>query len=107
MEALRFAEAGSEQNRTQGSYQRIKPNQRTPFGHKHKQEEELYVVVGGSGRAKLDDEIVELEQWDAVRVAPGTMRNFEGGSDGIEIIAFGSRGLGVDDIEMSPGWWND
>ena len=103
----RFATGDLDAEMSGLSYQRIKPDQRTPFGHKHKQEEELYVVVGGSGRVKLDDEVVELKQWDVVRVAPGTMRNFEGGPDGIEIIAFGSRGLGGDDTEMAPGWWSD
>jgi mannose-6-phosphate isomerase-like protein (cupin superfamily) len=78
-----------------------------PFGHRHKQEEETYVVVSGSGRVKLDDEIVELEQWDAVRVASGTMRCFEAGPDGAEIIAFGALGLGADDVEMTQGWWSD
>jgi mannose-6-phosphate isomerase-like protein (cupin superfamily) len=89
------------------SLQRVKPGKRLAGGHKHKQEEEVYVVVAGGGRAKLDDEVVELRQWDAVRVAPGTMRSFEGGPDGIELIAFGSRGLGIEDVESEPGWWGD
>jgi uncharacterized cupin superfamily protein len=89
------------------SHQRVKPGRRFPFGHKHKTEEEMYVVVGGGGRVKLDDDVLDLKQWDAIRVAPGTMRCFEGGPEGIEILAFGSRGLGVADTESVPGWWGD
>jgi mannose-6-phosphate isomerase-like protein (cupin superfamily) len=89
------------------SYQRLAPSSRMPFGHRHNEEEEVYVVVGGSGRVKLDDEIADVRQWDAVRVAPGTMRCFEGGPEGIEFVAFGARGLGNDDVEMTPNWWSD
>ena len=89
------------------SYQRLAPEFRMPFGHRHNEEEEVYVVVSGSGRIKLDDEIVLLKQWDAVRVAPETMRCLEGGPDGAEILAFGARGLGADDVDMTPGWWSD
>lgn len=88
------------------SLQRVKPGQRLAFAHRHKQEEEIYVVVGGSGRAKLDDEVVDVKQWDAIRVAPGTMRSFEGGPDGIEFLAFGSRGLGIEDVESEPIAWD-
>lgn len=87
------------------SLQRVKPGQRLAFGHRHKQEEELYVVVGGSGRAKLDDEEVELKQWDAIRVPPGTVRSFEGSDEGIEFLAFGSRGLGIEDTESVEVDW--
>jgi uncharacterized cupin superfamily protein len=53
-------------------YQRLPPDYRFPYGHTHERQEETYVVLSGSGRMKLDDEIVELKQWDAVRVSPGT-----------------------------------
>ena len=66
------------------SYQRIPPDSRFPYGHTHKEQEELYVVVGGSGRMKLDDEIVELRQWDAVRIPPGTWRGYEAGPQGLD-----------------------
>jgi mannose-6-phosphate isomerase-like protein (cupin superfamily) len=91
------------------SYQRLAPNARAPFGHKHKQQEELYVLVGGGGRVKLDDEIVDVKKWDAVRVPPGTVRCFEGGPDGLEIVAFGAPHTGspADDVEMIPNWWAD
>ena len=61
------------------SYQRVPPRYRFPYGHTHETQEEVYVVVRGSGRMKLDDEIVELNEWDAVRVPPGTWR--EAGAD--------------------------
>jgi mannose-6-phosphate isomerase-like protein (cupin superfamily) len=91
-------------------YQRIPPGYRFPFGHTHRRQEELYVVVGGSGRMKLDDEIVELGQWDAVRVAPGTWRGYEAGPDGLEILVIGAPNLGEnprDDVEGERDWWAD
>ena len=87
------------------SYQKMAPNYRVPFGHTHGGQEEVYVVVGGSGRLKLDDEIVDVKQWDAIRVAPSTMRNWEGGPDGLEIVAFGAGEAG--DADMTNGWWSD
>jgi quercetin dioxygenase-like cupin family protein len=64
------------------SYQRVPPGYRFPYGHTHKKQEEVYVVVRGSGRMKLDDEIVELKEWDAVRVPPGTWRGYVAGPGG-------------------------
>ena len=72
------------------SYFRYGPGFRSPMGHSHREQEEVYVVVNGSGRIKLNDEIVELRQWDAVRVAPKTVRALEGGPDGLEVIAIGA-----------------
>jgi uncharacterized cupin superfamily protein len=89
------------------SYQRLQPDSRLPFGHKHSEQEELYVVVGGSGRIKLDDEIVDLRQWDAVRIAPGTMRCLEAGSEGLEVVEFGAPNNDNADVEMVQGWWSD
>ena len=76
------------------SYQRIPPDYRFPYGHTHKEQEELYVVVRGSGRMKLDDQIVEVKEWDVVRVPPGTWRGYEGGPEGLEILVFGAPNLG-------------
>ena len=87
------------------SLQRLKPNQRLPFGHRHEQQEEVYVVVGGSGRLKVEDEVLELAQWDAVRVDADVMRNFEAGPDGLDVLAFGAPG--VRDTEQEMGWWTD
>jgi mannose-6-phosphate isomerase-like protein (cupin superfamily) len=92
------------------SYQRLPPGCRFPFGHSHETQEEVYVVVRGSGRIKLDDEIVELKEWDAVRVPPGTWRGYEAGSEGLEILVTGAPNLGDDprgDVEGQRGWWAD
>jgi mannose-6-phosphate isomerase-like protein (cupin superfamily) len=90
------------------TYQRVPPNYRFPYGHTHKQQEEVFVVVGGSGRMKLDDEIVALEKWDAVRVPPGTWRGYEAGPEGLEILVIGAPNLGEnprEDVEGQRDWW--
>jgi mannose-6-phosphate isomerase-like protein (cupin superfamily) len=87
------------------SYQQIAPNFRIPFGHRHKNQEEVYVVVRGSMRANLEGEIVELRQWDAIRVPKETMRGFEGGPEGAEVIAIGAPNTGPGDAEVEQEWW--
>ena len=82
----------------------LAPGFRIPFGHKHPGQEEVYVVVRGSGRIKIEDEIVEVGEWDAVRIDKDTMRNVEAGPDGIEFVAFGA-GDDPRDAEIAPGWW--
>lgn len=89
------------------SYSRIAPGYRQPFGHKHKRQEEIYVVVSGTGRIKLDDDIVDLQPWSAVRIAPDTMRCLEGGPEGLEYIAVGAPNTGPGDGDTVPGWWTD
>jgi len=84
----------------------LDPNFRMPFGHKHVGQEEVYVVVRGSGRVKVEDEIVELGEWDAIRFAKDTMRAMEAGPDGIEFVAFGA-GDDPMDAEMVQDWWSD
>lgn len=88
------------------SLMKLAPNFRIPFGHKHTGQEEVYVVVRGSGRIKVEDEIVELGEWDAVRVDEDTMRNLEAGPDGIEYLAFGA-GEDPQDAELAQNWWSD
>jgi mannose-6-phosphate isomerase-like protein (cupin superfamily) len=85
---------------------RLEPGFRMPFGHKHEQQEEVYVVVRGSGRVKVDDEIVDVSEWDAIRFDPDTMRDVEAGPEGIEYLAF-SAGDDSRDAEMVQGWWSD
>jgi len=80
---------------------------RTPFGHTHSEQEELYVIAEGSGRVKIEDEVRDLRTWDIVRVGSNTMRNFEAGPDGITIIAFGAPIAEENDGEIVPGWWAD
>ena len=70
------------------------PGARMPWGHRHREQEETYVVVAGSGRAKLDDEIVELSAWDVLRVAPSVIRSFEAGPEGLDVICVGGRPAG-------------
>jgi quercetin dioxygenase-like cupin family protein len=88
------------------SYFRLAPGFRTPFGHTHEQQEEIYLVVSGSARMKLDDEIVELNAWDAIRVAPQIARASEAGPNGAEIIAFGAPHV-EEDAQMLPEFWKD
>jgi mannose-6-phosphate isomerase-like protein (cupin superfamily) len=87
------------------SYFRIAPDFRMPFGHRHGEQEELYLVLSGSARVKLDDEVVELGPMDAVRVPVSTTRGFEAGPEGAEILAFGAPNTDNKDLEMDPGFW--
>jgi mannose-6-phosphate isomerase-like protein (cupin superfamily) len=89
------------------SHQRLAPNFRLPFGHKHNVQEEVYVVVAGAGRVKLDDDVHDIRTWDAVRVSPGTTRGFEAGADGMELLVFGAPKTPPGDAEIIPGWWSD
>ena len=89
------------------SYQRIAPNFRLPFAHKHKNQEEAYVVVSGSMRAKVGDDIVDLGQWDVLRVDKDTVRGFEAGPEGAEVIAVGAPNTGPGDAETMNDWWTD
>jgi mannose-6-phosphate isomerase-like protein (cupin superfamily) len=101
----RFARRPLESKTVGISYQRLQPNVRVPFGHKHARQEEVYIVLSGSARVKLDDEVVELRQWDALRVDPETMRGVEAGPDGFEVIAVGAPISDENDAEIVNGWW--
>jgi mannose-6-phosphate isomerase-like protein (cupin superfamily) len=89
------------------SYQRLNPGKRQAFGHLHGEQEEVYVVVAGSGRVKLDDDVVELAELDAVRVAAEVKRQFEAGPDGLAFVVFGAPLFEETDAEVLPGWWSD
>jgi mannose-6-phosphate isomerase-like protein (cupin superfamily) len=104
MEA-RFAKDDLEAEETGFSFHRVKPGKRQPFGHRHENAEEVYVVIRGSGRLKLDDEVIEVGTLDAIRVSPEVTRAFEGGDEGLEVLVFGPRRDG--DGELIPGWWSD
>jgi mannose-6-phosphate isomerase-like protein (cupin superfamily) len=101
----RFANDDLETDQTGLSHHRIRPGKRQGFAHRHDDAEEVYVILAGSGRAKLDDEIIDVAELDAIRVAPGVIRAFEAGPDGIELLAFGPRHDG--DGELIPDWWTD
>jgi len=89
------------------TYMRLTPNFRLPFGHTHNVQEEVYVLVSGSARVKLDDDIVELKPFDAVRIHRETMRNLEAGPEGAELIAIGAPNTGPGDGPMTQDWWKD
>ena len=105
VQEARFANDELEAEQTGVSYQRVKPGKRQAFAHRHERAEEVYVVLRGSGQAKLDDQIVELRALDAIRVAPGVTRAFQAGSAGLELLAVGPRHDG--DGDVLPGWWSD
>jgi mannose-6-phosphate isomerase-like protein (cupin superfamily) len=104
MEA-RFAKGDLETEETGFSFHRLKPKKRQPFGHSHEDAEEVYVVVRGDGLFKLDDEIIEVETLDAIRVSPEVTRAFEAGDDGLEVLVFGPRRDG--DGALDPEFWTD
>ncbi len=87
------------------SHWRYAPNFRSPASHSHREQEEAYVVVAGSGRVRLDDEVREIRQWDAIRVAPAVLRAFEAGPDGLELIAVGGpKPEGGDGVLSDSPW---
>lgn len=89
------------------SLQRLAPNLRGPFGHRHATQEELYVVVAGGGRAKVGDDVRELRTWDVLRVGANVMRAFEAGPEGMEWLAFGGPIGEENDAEIVMGWWEE
>ena len=103
----RFARDELELTKLGVSYLGLAPNFRVPFGHHHNTQEEVYVLVSGSAKLKLDDEVIELKPFDAVRIHEDTMRNLEGGPEGAEVVLFGAPNAGSDDAQMEQGWWMD
>jgi len=101
----RFARKPLELEQLGISLQTLQPGFRQPFGHRHAEQEEVYVVLDGSGRMKLEDEIVELRRYDAIRVAPSVVRAVEAGPDGLELLVIGAPQ--ADDTEMLRGWWSE
>jgi quercetin dioxygenase-like cupin family protein len=102
----RFARSQIDSEHLGVSYFRYAPGFRS-VGHHHREQEEAYVVVNGAGRIKLDDDIVDVRQWDVVRVAPHTVRAFEAGPDGLELIAVGSDRPKEGDGVLVQDWWID
>jgi mannose-6-phosphate isomerase-like protein (cupin superfamily) len=101
-----FARTDLDAEATGLSYHVVKPGKRQSFAHRHDHAEEIYIVLSGSGRVKLDDEIVSVERYDAVRVAPDTWRAFEAGDEGLEILAVGAH-HGDDRGDMKQDFWSD
>jgi mannose-6-phosphate isomerase-like protein (cupin superfamily) len=102
----RFAVEDLDAEATGLSLQIVRPGKRQAFAHRHEQAEEVYVVLSGEGRVKLDDEIVEIRPMDAIRIAPPVARAFEAGPDGLELLVFGPRHAG--DAQMiTDEFWDD
>jgi mannose-6-phosphate isomerase-like protein (cupin superfamily) len=99
----RFARRDLAAEQTGVTHLVIKPERREAFAHKHRDAEEIYVVLAGSGRVKLDEEITELSKLDAVRVSPGTTRQLEAGPDGLEVLIVGAHVEG--DVEQVSDFW--
>ena len=87
------------------SYFRLAPDFRQPFGHTHAEQEEIYVVISGSARLKAGDDIVELAQYDAIRLPGSTPRGMEAGPEGVEIIAVGAPNTDNKDAELLQDFW--
>jgi mannose-6-phosphate isomerase-like protein (cupin superfamily) len=100
----RFAHGDLEAEQTGLSLQLVKPGKRHAFAHRHKQAEEVYVVLSGSGRVKLDDEVVEVGPMDAIRISPSVTRAFEAGPVGLELLVFGPRRQGDAEIVQDFAW---
>jgi quercetin dioxygenase-like cupin family protein len=89
------------------SHFRYAPNFRSPNAHSHRVQEEAYVVVAGSGRILLDDEVQDLAQWDVIRVSPEVVRAFEAGPDGLDVIAIGGPKPEEGDGVRAEATWPD
>jgi mannose-6-phosphate isomerase-like protein (cupin superfamily) len=100
-----FATEELDAEQTGFSYQVLRPGKRQAFGHRHDKAEEVYVVLSGSGRVRLDDEIVEIARLDAIRVPPSITRAFEAGDDGLEYLAFGAHY--EKDGEVDKEFWQE
>ncbi len=87
------------------AYHVLRPGKRQAFAHKHDQAEEIYVTLSGSGRIKLDDDVIELQPMDAIRIAPRVVRALEAGPDGLELLAFGPRHEADGEILSVEDFW--
>jgi mannose-6-phosphate isomerase-like protein (cupin superfamily) len=101
----RFGRSATDAKQGGFSYQRLAPNFRQPFGHRHEGQEEFYVVLSGGGSITLEGDPRELRRWDVVRVAPTVARGLEAGPDGLELLVFGAGDTG--DAEMIESFWED
>jgi mannose-6-phosphate isomerase-like protein (cupin superfamily) len=101
----RFVSDDLEAARTGVSHQVLRPGKRQMFAHRHHRAEEVYVVLSGGGRARIEDELIDLRPLDALRIGPEQTRAFEAGPYGLELLVFGPRLRG--DAEVVPDWWTD
>lgn len=105
MGEARFARQALGAERIGLTLYRMNAGNRVGFGHRHKDAEEVYVILSGSGRFRVEGELFEVGERDIVHCRPDAMREWEAGPDGLEMLAFGSHA--EDDAEMHPGWWTD
>ncbi len=103
----RFARGALQLQRSGLSYFALEPDTAVPFGHRHEQQEEIYVVLEGGGTCRLEDESVELGPMDALRVPPEVARGFRAGPDGARLLAFGAPQTAGQDAQMLPEFWGD
>jgi mannose-6-phosphate isomerase-like protein (cupin superfamily) len=102
-----FGRQALELSKSGVSYFKLGPDYRLPFGHSHAEQEEIYIVVGGTVRLKLDEDELELKRLDAVRIPESVVRGMAGGPDGGELIAFGAPNTENKDITMVQGFFSD
>jgi mannose-6-phosphate isomerase-like protein (cupin superfamily) len=104
VQEARFAHGDLNAEQAGISLQRVKPGKRHPIAHRHKQAEELYVVLSGSGWIKLDDRVEEIGPLDAIRIGPSVTRGLEAGDEGLEFLAFSPRAQGDAEIVEDFSW---
>jgi mannose-6-phosphate isomerase-like protein (cupin superfamily) len=104
VQEARFAHGDLNAEHTGVSLQRVKPNKKLAFAHRHKEMEEIYVVLTGSGRIKLDDAIEEVGPLDAIRIGPSVVRSLEAGDEGLEVLMFSPRAKGDAEIVEDFSW---
>jgi mannose-6-phosphate isomerase-like protein (cupin superfamily) len=106
MGQARFAREALGADRIGLANYRMNGGQRLGFGHRHDDSEEVYVVIAGSGRFRVGDDVFDVGRRDVVYCPPQAMREWEAGPDGMELLAFGAHAEGGD-TEMERGWWSD
>jgi uncharacterized cupin superfamily protein len=91
IQEARFAREDLGAETTGISYQIVKAGKRQGFAHRHAEDEEIYVVLSGTGRLHLDDDVVDVKPLDAIRIAPHVLRALEAGDTDLELLAFGTH----------------
>jgi mannose-6-phosphate isomerase-like protein (cupin superfamily) len=104
VQEARFAGGDLDAEATGLAFHRVKPNCRQAFAHRHSEAEEIYVVLSGRGRMKLDDEVEDVGPLDAIRVSPQIARAFEAGDDGLELLVFGPHHSGEAELLKGDFW---
>jgi uncharacterized cupin superfamily protein len=105
VQEARFAGKDLGAERTGLAFHRVKPGCRQAFAHRHDEAEEVYVILSGGGRLKLDDEVLDVGPLDAIRIAPNVVRGVEAGDEGIEYLAFGPHHKGDGELVTDPAFW--